>query len=323
MKRFVLALLLASLAAAAPTHVVGVLRNADGTTVSGSILITWDTFTASNVVYHAGTVRLNVVNGALDAHLQPTYYSITWGGIGKNETTLMQVPASSGAVNLASCLTDDPAIIAAAAAAAQRLPLAQLAASGASAGQVMTWTGSIWAPANFATPISAVTGLQTALTAGTTATTAEATARAAADATLTTSIASEATARAAADASEVTARNAAIAAATPGYAFSINLSQATPIGYVSISPDGTTHQSAVLPDGMRIWADSGIITEMTALSITGSTHGLATAKIRLSCWDASNGTPITGPQILSVDASSFDTRILPIPWTPANCRLTK
>jgi hypothetical protein len=153
---------LAAAAAAAPTRIVGTLRNATGETLNGMLFISWQTFTgADSTIYPGRTMPLNIKAGRFDATLQPGAYFLTWGSIGNKEYRTLTVPTSSATVALAACLTTTPPP------AALQLPLLQLSPSGAITGQVITYNGNLWAPASTAHnhPISAVDGLQTALDA--------------------------------------------------------------------------------------------------------------------------------------------------------------
>lgn len=153
MRTLLATLALATLASAAPTHVVGTLDTAretgDYTPLTGYVLLSYQTFTAgNNSVFPAHTLRLPITAGRFDAWLEPGSYLLAWGNIGEAEYRTLTVPASSTAVNLAACLSTTPAEPLA------QITLQQFSPSGAVVGDVATYTTSGWAPR----PVSGGTG---------------------------------------------------------------------------------------------------------------------------------------------------------------------
>ena len=210
--RSLLALLsLAVAAAAAPTHVTGTLSQANGDTVEGVVVITWNTFTSSATVFKAGSITVPIHAGRFDSRLEPGVYTLKWGTPAGPETLNLYVPAAA-TVDLTACLLTDTS----------KLPAGDIAQSGASDGQTLVWSAAAgrWQPATITgggpggpVTIASVTGLQGALDAKatTSALAAETAARAAAD----TANASANAATAAALVNETAARVAAIDALTP------------------------------------------------------------------------------------------------------------
>jgi len=313
---FLAALALAIAAAAAPTHVTGSIANADNTRPTGFLILSWTTFSSNTTLYKSGSITKPVANGTVDLWLEPGYYTAQWGGSRGVETMTLYVPASSTTVDILACLLTDTT----------KLPVDQLAPSGASAGQILGFVNGIWAPINAPSgagggggsgpwPISSVTGLQPALDTHTNAIAAETTNR-------TTAISAEASARSAADTAEASARTTHTArtdnphqvtaaqtgaASTAALAAETTARQAdTTTTTAAIASEATTRAAAITAEATTrssaVAANTAAIaairpyqqswTAETSGTMLASAHGLGalTNTAQLTCYDQTTST---------------------------------
>lgn len=144
---FCVALLVPRLASGALTTVADHLYRADGTSCSGSLTVSWPTFTASDGhLVVAGSTPFNVIAGLLSVSIEPnpsSTYTVRYqlqpsGCVPSQEYWLVPTSASPVPLSVVRSLNPPtpPTLIA----------LAWLAQDGATVGQAMCWLGSYWGP---------------------------------------------------------------------------------------------------------------------------------------------------------------------------------
>ncbi len=148
MKHLLLLLALAFPALAARTTVADTLTRADGSTCSGTLSVSWPSFTNGDGFFFAGTTTstINPATGAFSISLEPgPYYTVTYvvAPSGCTPTTeFWSVPTSGTPVPLSSVrsVAPPPPL-------PNTIPLSYITQSGATMGQCATWNGTNWAPA--------------------------------------------------------------------------------------------------------------------------------------------------------------------------------
>jgi hypothetical protein len=129
------------------------LYSADGSLMNGQLFISWTQFqiTISSTTYTIGAGRKScpITAGSLLCPLAPTVgstpttvYAVYAVTTGSTTSSAWNVPSSSTPVNLSTVTVPFvPAVN-------TQVSLGQLMQSGATNGQVLTWTGSAWGPGN-------------------------------------------------------------------------------------------------------------------------------------------------------------------------------
>ncbi len=169
MKRFLLLLALAFPALAARTTVADTLTRADGSTCSGTLSVSWPSFTNGDGFFFAGTTTatINPATGAFSISLEPgPYYTVTYvvAPSGCSPTTeFWSVPTSGTPVPLSSVRSVNPPPP-----LPNTIPLSYITQSGATTGQCAAWNGTNWAPATCGTGGGGLTVGTTTITSGTT-----------------------------------------------------------------------------------------------------------------------------------------------------------
>lgn len=137
-------LVLSSPAFAALTTIADVLHRADGSTCSGSLFVTWSTFTSvSNQLIFAGSIQSQVINGVVNVSLEPGTYRVGYN-VGPvactptNETWV--VPVSSVPLKIADVRNLNPPPT------GTSIALTFLASGGAVSGQCLLFSGTVWGP---------------------------------------------------------------------------------------------------------------------------------------------------------------------------------
>lgn len=132
---------------AARTTVSDVLRRADGTTCSGSLNVSWQTFTStSGQLIYGGSISSRVIAGVVNVSLEPfTSYSVAYQLAPPGCTPSFEywsVPTSATPVNIAAVRTLYPPVPPA------QVSLTSLSQSGATNGQCVLYSTSFgyWTP---------------------------------------------------------------------------------------------------------------------------------------------------------------------------------
>ncbi len=160
MKRFLLLLALAFPAFAARTTVADTLTRADGSTCSGTLSVSWPSFTNGDGFFFAGTTTatINPATGAFSISLEPgPYYTVTYVVAPSSctpTTEFWSVPTSGTPVPLSSVrsVAPPPPL-------PNTIPLSYITQSGATTGQCAAWNGTNWAPANCSASSGTVTSV--------------------------------------------------------------------------------------------------------------------------------------------------------------------
>ena len=160
MKRLLLLLALCLPAFAARTTVTGLLTRADGSTCSGSLAVSWYSFTSvTGQLIYAGNLQYAITAGVISISLEPGNYTVSYvvAPSGCTPTTeYWTVPVSATPVTL-----DDVRVLNLPPPTPSSIPLSAISQSGAATGQFPQWTGMAWVP------VTAGPGSGTVLNSGT------------------------------------------------------------------------------------------------------------------------------------------------------------
>ncbi len=144
MKKLLLLSLLALPVFAARTTVTGLLTEADGSTCSGSLAISWPTFTSvTNQLIYAGTIQSKITKGVISVSLEPSsYYTVNYvvapsGCAPSTEFWVVPVSGTPVDISVVRSVNPPPPL-------PYSIPLSYITQSGASVNYIPSWNGTNW-----------------------------------------------------------------------------------------------------------------------------------------------------------------------------------
>jgi len=181
-----------------------------------------------------------------------------------------------------------------------------IASTAPAAGQVLTWSGSQWAPQNQTGGVTSVFGRTGAITVQ----------------------AGDYTAAQVTNAADITNFNSYSAGATQTFLPSVNGAgiQIAPGPLPSIAAAGDLAVDSADSNRLKVFdGNSWVIltpnitfppanyvtffTSQTSISITGSTHGLGTSNLLVQCYDSATPANLVEPSLITVDPNSYNVTV--------------